>query len=387
MGNRIKIFVDAHVFDHEFQGSRTYIKEIYKIFILNNQFHFYFAAHNLENLRKEFGENENVDYVQYRFDSSSIRLLFEIPLLIKKHKVDYAHFQYIVPPVKFCKYIVTTHDVLFLDYKEEFSLKYRITKYWLYRLSIMRANIITTVSEYSKNAIHKHLKVKLSKIQVVPNAVGPNFFQPYNPEDSRKYIAERYNVKNYVVVVSRIEPRKNLMVVLKVFERLLLFKKGYSLVFIGKKSINDKLFEKEIKNLSSEDRQYLHFFENISEHDLIHFYKASLLSVYPSKAEGFGIPPLESAALKVPTLCSEATAMSDFNFFEDDFFDPNNIEQIEAKISAVLINGKSELSLNRIFNAILNKYSWQLSVNLLSSLIINDFEINSPAKKQFLYRQ
>ena len=57
------------------------------------------------------------------------------------------------------------------------------------------------------------------------------------------------------------------------------------------------------------------------------FFKWSEFFIYPSKAEGFGIPPLEAAALATPVLCSQKTAMQDYDFFSPYLFDPENYNE------------------------------------------------------------
>src|SRR4051812_17410140 len=103
--SRLKIFVDCHVFDQSLQGTTTYLKGLYLQLIGDKSMVFYLAAADIENLREIFGTHENVVYVQYKSRNKFIRLLFDIPAIIKKNAIDFAHFQYIIPPVKHCQYI------------------------------------------------------------------------------------------------------------------------------------------------------------------------------------------------------------------------------------------------------------------------------------------
>lgn len=63
----IKIFVDAHVFDGEFQGTRTFIKGIYTILARHDDVQLYLGASNTDNLKKNF-QNQTI------FTLSSIRV-------------------------------------------------------------------------------------------------------------------------------------------------------------------------------------------------------------------------------------------------------------------------------------------------------------------------
>src|SRR5450432_1533873 len=152
----IRIFVDAHVFDGEFQGTRTFIKEIYTIFARKNDVQLYLGAHNIDNLKESFSESENVHFVKYKSTSTLRRLLYETPAIIKKYDIQYAHFQYISPIQKDCKFIVTIHDLLFIEYPREFPFLYRWTRRLIFKISAVKADIVTTVSQYSKSSIQKH---------------------------------------------------------------------------------------------------------------------------------------------------------------------------------------------------------------------------------------
>src|SRR5688500_8753178 len=142
----LRIFVDAHVFDGGYQGTRTFIKELYAELCRKGDVELYLAARDVDNLRQHFPPARNIKLLRYRSRHALTRLLIEIPLLIRTHRIDYAHFQYIAPPVKNCRFIVTTHDVLFEEYPKEFPLLYRIIRKGLYAFSACRADLLTTVS-------------------------------------------------------------------------------------------------------------------------------------------------------------------------------------------------------------------------------------------------
>jgi glycosyltransferase involved in cell wall biosynthesis len=364
----IRFFVDAHVFDGEFQGSRTYIKEIYSILIESRpDVVFYFGAGNLKNI-SVFENKANVRFVRYFFHNRILRLGLEIPIKMFVHRIDYAHFQYIIPFFKVCKYITTIHDVLFNDFKEEFSLLYVHQKNFFYKRSARVSEFVLTVSQYSKNRIGHFYPFSKNKLYVTPNAVNPDEYCLVNKDLSKLHIELKFGVKKYLLIVSRIEPRKRHDLLVKAYLNLKLQEKGYSIVFIGKQSLkNSDLDSLIFKN--PELKGNLFRFDSIEANDLREFYNGAELFIYPSIAEGFGIPPLEAGILKTPVLCSSKTAMSDFSFFGDDLFDPNNFDEFKTKLSKKLENSISEENLNFVKKRIEHIYNWRNSAETISEII------------------
>lgn len=369
MKESIRLFADAHILDGEFQGSRTFLREIYNILSQKENIEIYLGAYNISSLEKNFSNVKNIRFIKYKSRSSVYRLLFDIPSILKKYKIDYAHFQYIVPLKKSCKFIVTTHDVIFNEYPEEFNFVYRKIKNFLFNISAQKADILTTVSAYSKKSIQKYFGIEEEKIHITPNGVNEVFFQPYNKQDSKKYIQREYGFDKFILYVSRFEPRKNHAMLLKVFLDLKLYNKNYHLVLLGAKSIATPEFDDMLNKLSQPIKSFIFINEAINDKNIIEFYRAADVFVYPSKAEGFGIPPLEAAAVKIPVLCSNSSAMSDFVFFGDDLFDPFNYEEFKMKLENICKNGTNDANLSDICNTVRQKYSWKESAEILYKLI------------------
>jgi glycosyltransferase involved in cell wall biosynthesis len=366
----IKILVDAHVFDGEFQGTRTFLREIYTCMAAMPRIELYIAAQDLDNLRACFPSAPNVFFIPFKSPSSIVRLTFEIPAIIKKYRINFAHFQYIVPPVKTCKYIVTTHDVIFNEYPDEFSAAYRLRKNFLYRVSALRSDIITTVSEYSRLSIRKYLGIRSKRIYVTPNGVADRFFADHNKEGSKKYIREKYGLGKFILYVSRIEPRKNHALLLRSFLDLELYNRGYALVLLGHESIRVPDFDALMDTLPAEAKGKVVVRRDVNDEDLLEFYRAAALFVYPSRAEGFGIPPLEAAALKTPVLCSNTSAMSDFSFFGDDHIDPYDETRFKEKLRNALENPHDPEYLEQLSALVRDKYNWEASAKKLYDIIL-----------------
>ena len=358
----MKIFVDCHVFDGNLQGTTTYLKGLYTELIKDKSKTFYLASSNPENLKTIFGIHENVIYLSYSNKNKFFRLLFDIPKLIKQNTIDFAHFQYIVPPIKKCKYIVTIHDVLFLDYPEYFPLLYRLKNKFLFKLSAQFSDVVLTVSEYSKAQIQKHFN--LDTITVTRNAVDPAFYETYNKEEVKTFVKEKFGIENYFLFVSRWEPRKNHHNLLKAFVENQ-FYKNHQLVFVGNHALQNQTYVDYFNTLDETIKEKISSLNNIDFFNLVQITRAASISIYPSIAEGFGIPPLEAIASEVPSICSNTSAMSDFDFIDKNLFNPNDVNDIANKITI----GLHETNLSQKKQIVLQKYNWESSAKEFNTAI------------------
>jgi len=366
----LKVFIDGYLLNKEPQGTQTYIRELYKeITKANPEILFYFGIFYDEEIIKQFSKMENIDFIFFRYKSRIFRMIYEIPRLLKNNKIDFAHFQYVIPLIRNskAKYIVTIHDILFNDFPKYFSYWYRLKRNFLFKYSAKNADYLLTVSEYSSKSLIKHFKLKNKKIFITPNGVNQKYLEKYKKKDAIDYIYRKYKIKNYLLYVSRVEPRKNQELLIKCFIKLELGKQNYNLVLIGKNSIFNKEFKKLLKSLNQDNKSKIHYIEEVNQEDLIYFYKAATIFVFPSKAEGFGIPPIEAGALKIPVLCSKNTAMSEFNFFRPHFVNPNISENFETALLKI-INDKKHIKLEEIKRNIEIKYSWKKSSEVLTSI-------------------
>lgn len=372
-GKKIRLFVDAHVFDKEFQGTVTFLKELYSLLESQRfELEIFYGAMDADNVKKKIPGVKSGNIIVYKKRAFGfLRYLIDIPLILKSKKIEFAHFQYISPRrIKGCTYIVTLHDILFKDFPEQFPRHYKWSRDLLFYKSFMRAGIKTTVSQYSKKRISLHYNILPENISVIPNGVSESFGKGFSSKAAAKnYIKSKFNVEKYILYVSRIEPRKNHLFLLNAFLDLELEKENYKLIFVGKESIKVADLDLRMSLLSEAQKQSIYWFRQVSQYDLEAFYMACEVFVFPSKGEGFGIPPLEAALCKVPVLCSSSTAMEEYDFFQPHIFNPDNKNEFKTKFSEILKHPTSESGLDKISTEVRNKYSWLKSATDLYSLI------------------
>ena len=122
--------------------------------------------------------------------------------------------------------------------------------------------------------------------------------------------------------------------------------------------------------LTDEEKESVLIFQ-ASYLDLVALYKQAALFVFPSFAEGFGIPPIEAVAYSCPTLCSNQTAMAEFDFFHECFFSPYDIRELKNKIMYFIQNDVTQIC-EALQKEIVARYNWKNVGEKLYQLIKDD---------------
>lgn len=367
----MKLLIDAHYYDgRPAEGVNTYLKGIYSLLpSMAPDIDFYFASPLGDGLSEVLGSAQNVHYIKLHHNTRRGRLLYEFPRLVRKHRFDAAHYQYVAPPEKKCPTIVTLHDLLFVDFPHNFPWWYRVSRDRLFRHSAAKSDAILTVSEYSRERIAEHYGISLDNITVTHNAVDPEFFNAER-ESAKSRIYSR-GIRPYILNVSRLEPRKNQFALVKAFTELELDRRGYDLVLVNRTDIGVPEMERYLEALPAQRRKRIHRMEGMSHHELIDWYAGAELAVYPSLAEGFGIPPLEAAATLTPSLCHNATAMREFTFLGDNLADLSDADTLKRRIEANLASPPDSAELKRIAHQVSERYNWKTSARKVLDTIKN----------------
>jgi glycosyltransferase involved in cell wall biosynthesis len=363
----LTIFVDAHSVDKGYHGTHTFLRRLYgEVMRQYPELDIYFGTYDPEAIKVAFPGLDDDRILPYsRVRPTFLRFLYDIPRYIRKYRFDYVHYQYLGVPWKTAgRTIVTLHDVLYEDYPRDFPMGYRLLRKFLFSGSLRNADIKTTVSDYSRNRISEHYRVPTKEIHVIPNSVDcPKVCS--SREDAEAWVQRKYGVANFILYVSRVEPRKNQILLLEKYLNLGLHSQGVQMVFIGAKGIHVPRWKKMLKA----EKGTVHWFQKVDQEDLAAFYTACRLFIYPSRAEGFGIPPLEAALCLAPVLCSRSSAMSNYHFFEPYTFDPGRGEELEEKLLDMIQHPPGPGFLQKVSEQVTQSYSRLESARIFHSLI------------------
>lgn len=254
------------------------------------------------------------------------------------HFMHYPHWN--VPILSRVPFIVTIHDLILVEDPKSANATTRNPlvhgiKYVGFRTAlenaIHRSRHIIAISEYTKASVLKHFRVKSQKISVVYNGVG----KPLG--DTGVNLRALGVYEPYFLYVGNAYPHKNIEMFLHAFS---LFRKGHDdvqLVIAGRRDAFSQGLEKEAKDLGIPPRA-IRFVDFPSDTELAALYQHAKLFVFPSRIEGFGIPPLEAMSYRTPVAAAHATSLPEVLGDHVRYFAPDDIEALSEIMTDVVAN-------------------------------------------------
>jgi glycosyltransferase involved in cell wall biosynthesis len=287
------------------------------------------------------------------------RLGVDLPLSIRRDRPSVLHVQYTGPVFCSVPLVVSVHDVSFLEHPQYFT-RYRAQQLrFTVNRTVKTAAAVLTPSQFSRRSILRHYNLDESKVVVVPNAVSSQF-RPIDRQVAAGVIERKFQVRGpFVLMVGDLQPRKNHLGLLKAFEEVLRAhpQLTHDLVFVGKETWYSKELHRAVERSSMRGR--VHFTGFVEDADLVHFYGACDLFVFPSFYEGFGLPILEAMACGRAVACSNTTAMPEVANAAGILFDPQSTPEMARAISDVMLDQELRVRLERLGMHRAALFSWE----------------------------
>jgi glycosyltransferase involved in cell wall biosynthesis len=352
----MRFSVDAHAIGCHLTGNEVYIRNLLKEFARLDQD---------SEIVAYISKARAPEYIPERFETRWVsenpykRLGWDLPKHLKQDQPDLLHVQYTGPLRTSVPLVVTIHDVSYLESPEYFT-PFRAAQLRLtVKRTVERAAKILTPSEFSKSAIVRHYGIEDERVVVVPNAVSARF-RPVDRTVARAAVEERLGVKGpFVLTIGDLQPRKNHLGLLRAFETVVREnpKLKHQLVFVGKETWYSAKLHQAVNASSVVER--VHFAGFVDDADLVNFYGACELFVYPSFYEGFGLPILEAMACGRAVASSNSTAMPEVADSAGLLFDPDNADEMAGAMSDILLDPELRVRLERLGQQHAASFSWE----------------------------
>jgi glycosyltransferase involved in cell wall biosynthesis len=354
----MRISVDAHAIGCHLTGNEVYIRNLLHEFARLDE-----DSDLIAYITKQGVEEDLPGRIRTRRVSQNPykRLGMDLPQHLRRDRPDLLHVQYTGPVFGAAPLVVSVHDVSFLECPQYFtrfrSLQLRLTV----ERTVNRAARVLTPSEFSRRAILKHYRIAEDKVVVVPNAVSGQF-RPIDREVAGGAIQRKFGIRRpFVLTVGDLQPRKNHLGLLHAFEDVLEAqpKLPHDLVFVGKETWYSRDLHRAVNR--SPLRNRVHFTGFVEDADLVQFYGACDLFVFPSFYEGFGLPILEAMACGRAVACSQLTAMPEVANGAGILFDPGSRREIARAMLDILLDAELRTRLERLGLQHAAGFSWEKS--------------------------
>jgi glycosyltransferase involved in cell wall biosynthesis len=270
-----------------------------------------------------------------------------------------------VPLLMIRPYVVTIHDMANLIYERESSVRMQLRRY-RFRRGLVRANRIIAVSEATKRDIENILNVPPSKIRRVYNAPDPGFLASGATPGSegQQRIMERYQINHpFLLYAGNIRRHKNVPRLVEAFavvREQLASHPVYSdlrLVIIGDTISQFPAVRQAV--IKSKTEQVVRFLGFVPFDTLRCFYQSAAAFVFPSRYEGFGLPPLEAMACGTPVVSSNASSLPEVVGDAAILVNPRNVFDIARGIREVLLDESLRSELIRRGHEQAARFSWE----------------------------
>jgi glycosyltransferase involved in cell wall biosynthesis len=317
-------------------------------------------------LRMLAGLPENFQPAVYNRNDHSAFDHVTFPLFLRSLHPDLVHIPLArVPLFMIRPYVVTIHDLANIFHEERISnFRMQLRRYRFGR-GLRRAARVVAVSEATKRDVASQMGVPSHRITRVYNAPDPAFFsragEPGSQDQPR--ILERYQIHYpFILYAGNIRRHKNVPRLVEAFavvrERLASHPvyKDLRLVIIGDTISQYPAVRQAV--MKSRVESVVRFLGFVPFETLRCFYESAAGFVFPSRYEGFGLPPLEAMACGTPVVTSNVSSLPEVVGDAAILVNPENVFDIARGITDMLLDEEQRARMIRRGREQAGRFSW-----------------------------
>ena len=285
------------------------------------------------------------------------------PRACRRLGADLAHVPYWAPPLRpSLPTVVTIHDLipLLLDaYRGGLLVR-------LYTALVTRAarhaELVLTDSQASRRDILARLRLPEAHVRAIYLALEAGYDPTPTPQDAD--IRAKYDLPaQYVLYLGGFDVRKNLVTAIEAYGRAApTIGERHPFVIAGRLPREDTAFTPHPRRLARErgvDRRCVHFPGFVAQGDEPALYRGATAFIFPSRYEGFGLPPLEAMACGTPVVGSDAASLPEVVGDGGMLFGPHDAEGMAQALIRLVRDAAFRADLSRRALRQASRFSWQ----------------------------
>jgi glycosyltransferase involved in cell wall biosynthesis len=348
-------------------GIGTYIRSLVHALGGIDQENHYSLVTQPADARLLAGLPENFRSAVYARDDHSAFDHAAFPVFLRRMSPDLVHIPLNRVPLLMVKpYVVTIHDMANLFYEEAASNFRMQLRRWRFRRGLVRANRVIAVSDATRRDVVNHMRVPPARVRRVYNAPDPGFRvegSSSNAEQQQR-IMERYQIHYpFLLYAGNIRRHKNVPRLVEAFavvrDQLQSHPiyKDLRLVIIGDTISQYPAVRQTV--IKSRVEPVVRFLGFVPFETLRCFYEMAAAFVFPSRYEGFGLPPLEAMACGAPVVASNVSSLPEVVGDAAILVNPENVFDIARGIREVLLDEELRAQLIVRGRAQARRFSWE----------------------------
>jgi glycosyltransferase involved in cell wall biosynthesis len=351
----MRFSVDAHAIGRHLTGNEVYIRNLLEGFARLDRASEFIAYVSTPAAVRSVPEGFRRRLVA---NNPYWRLGADLSRKLREDRPDLIHVQYTAPLYCPVPVVVCVHDVSYLGHPEYFpplrAMQLRLTV----RRTVRMAARVLTPSDFSRREILRAYSLDPEKVEVVPNAVS-SVFRQRSREQAAAEVRRRFGVPSpFILTVGDLQPRKNQEGLIAAFEELLRHHPHlpHHLVLVGQAGWAGTRVMAAAARSAVGNRT--HFPGFVSDPELLDFYSACEVFVFPSLYEGFGLPIIEAMACGRAVACSNVTAMPEVADSAALLFDPRSTGEIVRAMRDLVLDPELRSRMERLGAQRAAAFSW-----------------------------
>ncbi len=279
---------------------------------------------------------------------------------------------YVAPVLARCPTLVAHHGSYegYAERREVFHWWPRTKARVAYQLSARCADVVTTVSQFSRADMVRFYGIAAEHVHVVPDGVDTALFRPI--DDAAMLSAWR--IRNlgsdapFILYVGKPTRRRNLPALLEAFARLKRERSiEHKLVLIGT-ALPGTSFAAQVATLGLRDDVVA--IPHAPHTEIALAYNACGLMIYPSSYEGFGMPVLEAMACGTAVITLDNTAFPEFAAGIAHLLPDARVETLMEGMLSVLGDADLRQRMRQCGPARAAGYDWQIIARRYLDLLV-----------------
>jgi glycosyltransferase involved in cell wall biosynthesis len=241
---------------------------------------------------------------------------------------------YAMPPVGTPRYVFTLHDLTVLSHSFCHTLANRVRTLASISDALARSATILAVSKATKEETVRLLALPTASVEVVPPMLNP-IFKVAGDCEKDLAMAARLGVREpFVLAVASLEPRKNFGRLLDAWTSLGAATGAHQLVVVAAEGWRQGRVRRRLERMTGDGSVVK--IGHIPDEALAGLYRRANAFVFPSLAEGFGLPVVEAMACGAPVVTSKVSSLPEVCGDAAMLVDPEDTDEIAAAIEHLL---------------------------------------------------